>query len=441
MDIPANSSATTGAQQRADRRKHHQPAAQTAGCPHSRSAAAGRDIEPDLFTADYFNKAHQVAARLRTQAPVCLARMVNGTRVWVINRYEDARHALANPQLAKDATQLGAIARRQLAAAGEETELSALFAGHMLFADGPAHTRLRKHVTTALTPARMRRLAPRIEDLAEQLLDRLPVDPPVDLLASYAFPLPVTVICELLGIPEGERTQFRAWTSALMDDRPEITLPASRAMEAYFRDLIPRKQAQPDNDLLTHLARTSEGEGALTAEELIGTLFLLLVAGHETTTNLIGNAVRFLHTRSDLWRAIADDADVAERAVEEVLRYDGPVRMATYRYTIEPVTYSETTIPAGELVYVSLLAANRDDQFFTDPNRFNPDRNFTQHLAFGHGPHYCLGASLGRLEAAIAVRHLARRFPALRLACDPATLTHQPSAIMNGYTTLPVLLS
>jgi cytochrome P450 len=360
--------------------------------------------------------------------------------VWVIGRYDEARAALVDPRLSKDVGRLTAIVRDQLEAAGEDTELSGMFFPHMLFADPPNHTRLRKLLAREFTPRRVAALQPRIERLTTELLDALPADEPVDLVERFAFLLPVTVICELLGIPVEDREPFRGWTAALMHDRPEITLPASHATAAYFTELIAAKRAEPGEDLLSALTVAADDGDRLSEEELLGTAFLLLVAGHETTTNLLGNAVRWLLSDRYTWQRLGSEPGLVAGAVEEVLRFDSPVRMTTYRYTAEPVEIGGVTIPVGQIVLISLSSANRDFRRFDRADVLDLYRKAGGHLTFGHGIHYCLGASLARLEAEIALGQLIRRFPDACLALPLEQLHHRPSVIMNGLHSLPVVL-
>jgi cytochrome P450 len=395
-----------------------------------------------LFSEDYWNSSLKIADAMRTQAPVHRALLPNGVRVWVIGQYDHARAALADPRLSKDNAGLTAIIRDQLTAAGQEPDLSNMFAPHMMFNDDPAHARLRALVAAKFTRARVQALRPWIELLSATLLDDLPLDRPVDLIDRVAFPLPLAVICELLGVPIDQRDSLREWTAALMEDLPERALPASRAMERYFTELIADKRANPGDDLLSALVQTPEGDDGLTPAELMGTLFLLFVAGHETTTNLIGNAVRHLLEQPLHWRRLGEEPVLVPAAVEELLRYDSPVRMATHRFTTTDVDYGGVTIPAGEIVLVWLQSANRDDARFPRARDLVLGRaDAAGHLSFGHGIHYCLGAPLGRMEAEIVLRGLTQRFPDALLAADVQTLQRRPSAIMNGYLTLPVRLA
>jgi len=394
---------------------------------------------PTLFSKGYWDRHLEVEDALCADGPVHHAVLPNGVGVWVVTRHEEARAALTDPRLGKDAATLTEVMRAKQAAAGQGTFMSGMFGPSMLFADPPEHTRKRKLLMGEFTARRVMALQPRIEQITSHLLDALSTRDEVDLVADLAFPLPVTVICELLGIPAADRASLRSWTADLMEDMPDVVEPSSTAMAAYFEDLIHDKRARPSDDLMSALIHTTETD-RLDHDELIAVAFLLLVAGHETTTNLIGNTVRTLLAERTCWDAVVADPTLAGAAVEEVLRFDSPVRMATHRVTVKPFTIDATTIPAGEIVLVCLSSANRDPRAFPEAQRFDLHRSKGTHLAFGHGIHYCLGASLGRLEAVAAITQLTRRFPGTRLSRPERPLTQKQSAIMKGLVDLPVIL-
>ncbi|KAA2263856.1 cytochrome P450 [Solihabitans fulvus] len=361
--------------------------------------------------------------------------------VWVVSRYADARAALADPRLRKDAVGLRAALTAKLAEAGRPTELSGLFNPHMLNSDPPDHSRLRRLLARDFTARRVAELRPRVAAITTELVDALPTGEPVDLIDGLAFPLPITVICELLGVPVANREQFRAWSTDLVAGSPERTMASSGAMAGYFVDLIGRKRADPGDDLLSALTLANSDGDRLSGEELLGTAFLLLVAGHETTVNLIGNGAHALLRDPHRWRRLHDDPALLPGAIEELLRFDSPVRTSTPRFTSEPVDIGSTVIPANDLVLVALGSANRDADRFERPDEVDLHRPQGGHLAFGHGIHYCLGAPLARLEAEVALGLLTERFPLTSLAVAEGELRRQPSAIMNGFRALPVVLA
>jgi cytochrome P450 len=313
----------------------------------------------------------------------------------------------------------------------------------MLNSDPPDHTRLRRLVATAFTMRRVELLRPRVAEITEDLLAGLAGQDEVDLVDAFAFPLPVTVICELLGVPHADRDAFRAWSTTLVSAGEAETLAvAGRDMAAYLRQLIAAKRAAPADDMVSALVQAHEDDGdRLTEAELVAMAFLLLVAGHETTVNLIANGVLALLRHPDQLAALRGDPALLSGAVEEFLRYDGPISHATLRYTVEPVELSGVTIPAGEFVVVSLSSANRDGDRFPDADRLDITRAAGGHLAFGHGIHFCLGAPLARLEGQIAIGRLLDRFPGLSLAVDPDQLRWRNSTLLRGLESLPVRLS
>lgn len=279
-------------------------------------------------------------------------------------------------------------------------------------------------------------------EIAADLLAGLPAPGTADLVSGYALPLPVTVICELFGVPEADRTVFHAWSNELvMPASPQTGASAARALGAYLADLIHRKRGAQEADLLSDLVATAREPGAespLTSEELLGMAFLLLVAGHETTVNLISATVHALLTHPGQLELLRSEPELVGSAVEEALRHYAPVHATAFRFAAEPLDLAGTHIPAGDAVQISLAAASRDPLHFPDPDRFDLRRQGPAHLAFGHGLHHCLGAPLARTEATIAVRLLLHHCPDLTLATDPAGLTWRTSMLVRGLSELPV---
>ncbi|WP_372672713.1 cytochrome P450 family protein [Amycolatopsis kentuckyensis] len=398
-----------------------------------------------FFSPYYWDHAHEVAAALREQGPVHRAMIPRGEGekgipVWVVARYEDARAALTDTRLSKDVAGLAAILHKLLAEAGADTTLSSMFSPHMIFSDPPRHTRLRNLLVRHFTRTRIEALKPRVEQLTAELVENLPLHQEVDLITEVAFPLPLYVICELIGVPEDKRGMLRAWTYALMEDLPGRADAASQSMQDYLLNLIEIARAHPGDDLLSALVQEAEDENRLSLEELVGTLFLLFVAGHETTTALIGNGIRWLLDDPQVWGELGQHPQLLPGAVKEVSRFDAPVATATHRFTTTPVTIGETTIPPGEIVLISLLSANRDGRRYARPDELDIRRD-KSNLAFGHGIHYCLGAQLGQMEAEIVIGALARRFPDARLAVEATQLRRrQPAMIPNSYVDLPAYL-
>jgi cytochrome P450 len=353
--------------------------------------------------------------------------------VWLIVGHEEGRAALADPRLSKDWR------------SNDDWEYGALPASaNMLETDPPQHTRLRKLVAREFTPRRIDELRPRVQEITDGLLDTMLAAPgrTADLVDSLAFPLPMTVICELLGVSDLDQEAFRVLSNAAVapavDDGKNT---AVREMGEYLIELIEDKRSsRPGDDLLSALIRARDEDGdQLSPDELIGMAFLLLVAGHETTVNLISNGVRVLLGHPGQLAALRADFDgLIDNAVEEMLRYEGPVETATYRFAREEVRIGDVLIPAGTPVLVSLASAGRDPLRHADPDRFDIRRAPQSHLAFGHGIHFCLGAPLARMEGRIAVRSLLERAPDLQLAVDTGELEWLPGMLIRGVRHLPV---
>jgi cytochrome P450 len=393
-------------------------------------------VDDSVFEGSFWRDPYPAYERLRAQAPVCEVALPRGGTTWMITRYDDVRAAFTDPRLVKDhRATLPPEVRAQA------PRLPGPFGSMMILLDPPDHTRLRRLVARAFTPRRTAELRPRIEALAAGLLDALPTGEPVDLLATYAVPLPMAVICELLGVPGTDRDAFGTWSRALVDDHDDVDeQQATAGLAEYLHALVEAKRRSPDGALVSALVEVSEAGDQLSTEEVVAMGVLLLIAGHETTANLIGNAVLGVATDAGLREHLLTDPERIPAAVEEFLRWDGPVHNAPLRFAAEDVEYSGTTIPAGSVVTLSVGAANRDPDRFGRPELLDPGRDTTGHLAFGHGLHYCLGAPLARLEGEVALRSLLHRFPELRLAVPPDELRHRRSVIVHGLERLPVLL-
>ncbi|MET9696269.1 cytochrome P450 [Streptomyces sp. NPDC006529] len=383
------------------------------------------------FTADPY----PFYARLRQAGPVHRVTATAGgfDPTWLVVGHDEARQALHHAGLSKDWRRSGRFPDALVTAAN----------ANMLESDPPHHTRLRRLVARAFTGRRVEALRPRVQQITDGLLDELAARPErtADLVAAFAFPLPMTVICELLGVPGLDRDRFRHWSNEVVAPTGGVTDgSAHRALSDYLAELVAAKAEAPGEDLLSELIRTRDDDGdSLGRDELIGMAFLLLVAGHETTVNLISNGVRALLAHPGQLAALRADYDgLIDGAVEEMLRYDGPVQSATYRYAREDVEIGGSVIPAGATVVVSLAAADRDPDRFADADTFDIRRAPQGHLAFGHGLHFCIGAPLARMEARIAVRSLFARFPGLAedpAAGPPAWLA---GSFMRGAARLPV---
>jgi cytochrome P450 len=358
---------------------------------------------------------------LREQGPVVRVVLVNGLDAWLVTRYDDALAAITDPRLSSDVHD--AADQRIL----EEPPAAEPFPRSMLMLNPPDHTRLRRLVSKAFTARRVAELRPRIQKITDQLLDAVTPTGRADLINDFALPLPVTVISELLGVPADDRDGFLEWTDVMLTrrfDRPdrERLAAAWRDMRTYLERLLADKRIHPDDDLLSALIAARDDDQRLDEEELVAMAFLLLIAGYITTVNLIGNGMVLLLTHPEQLRLLREDPQLMPGAIEEFLRYEGPVNPGMTRFPTEDIEIAGVRIPRGATVLLGLAVADRDPTRFREPDRFDVTRTDNPHLAFGHGLHYCLGAPLARLEGQVAVRALLQRLPDIALAVPPGEL-------------------
>jgi cytochrome P450 len=395
-------------------------------------------LAAEQLDADYFQDPLAYFARMRAEAAVTPAVMPEGGQAWLVTRYEDVRGALADPRLYKE------WAGKLTPEGWEPDPVAGFLSVHMLNMDPPNHTRLRKLVTKAFTARRVAALRPRVEAITASLLDAMAArgSGAVDLIEAFAFPLPITVICELVGIPVADQDKFQEWSHTIVSSiaaQDEVYAAAS-GMYGYFTDLVAAKRRAPADDLLSALIAARDDQDSLSERELIAMLFLLLVAGHETTVNLIASGTLALLANPGELARLRSDPALLPSAVDELLRYVNPVNHATERFTLQPVEIGGVTIPAREWVLCVTSSANHDPARFADPGRLDLSRDAGGHLAFGHGIHYCLGAPLARLEGEVAFGALLSRFPGLALAAPASTLRWRPSSLIHGLESLPVRL-
>ena len=382
-------------------------------------------------------------AEARARCPVQKARLADGHPAWVVLGYDPARQALNDPRISKDMV----AALQQAGDVVAEGLPGPEFSRHMLNVDPPDHTRLRRLVSRAFVPGRIAALEPAIRAIAGSLLDELAAAGPgatVDLIEGYAYLLPFEVIGELLGIPAADRPCLHAWFQVLLSgwagDPPPEAVEASDGIVAYLGELVDDKRRSPADDLVSVLVAT-EGD-VLTTQELLSSLFQLVVAGHDTTASLIGNGVVALLDHPAQLQALLADLGQLPVAIDELIRFTAPVPHATFRVTAEPLTLGGVQIPAHEQVLVCLGSANRDPGRFPAPDVLDIGRNDGPNLGFGHGIHYCLGAPLARLEARVAFEELLGRYPGLRLAIgrDALAWAHGDGLVLRGLLSLPVVL-
>ncbi|MCT9092775.1 cytochrome P450 [Streptomyces sp. ASQP_92] len=384
---------------------------------------------------DFTRDPYPVYAELRGRGPVHRIRMPEGAEAWLVVGYEAGRAALADDRLSKEW-------RNAAPGLGVQQVSSGIT---MLSSDPPNHTRLRRLVTREFTARRIEALAPRVQEMTDTFVDAMLAAPDrrADLVEALSFPLPITVIGELIGVPALDQEKFREWSNISVS-APALAdrLAAAAEVKEYLTRLLTDKRAHPGDDLVSALIRAADEEGGdhLSHDELLGMVWLLLIAGHETTVNLISNGMLALLGHPGQLAALRADFDgLIDNAVEEMLRYDGPVETPTARFTREPVEIAGTLVPGGgQLVLVALADADRDPARYAEPDRFDIHRDARGHVAFGHGIHHCLGAPLARLEARIAVRTLLERCPDLALDIHPAALHWRTGMMMRGPLRLPV---
>jgi cytochrome P450 len=389
------------------------------------------DSQPvDLHDPAFLADPYPFYARLREEDPVSWFPFADERGMWLVTRYEAAQWVLRDLLFRKNPRDVLPVDR-------DEPDLPSL-----LDMDPPDHTRVRSLVNRAFTPRVVAALVPRITEITDELLDA--ADGTVDLVDALAFPLPITVIAEMLGVPGDDRDQFRAWSTDFVgaidavgasEERRQRAMAAGLTLAAYFGSLIEARRDRRGDDLISGLLAARDEEDRLSDAELIGMLILLLVAGHETTVGLIGNGMVALLNHPDQLALLRDDPALAESAVEEMLRFDPPVQRATFRYAGEPTTIDGVTIDRGQQVSAVIAAANRDPRQFPDPDRFDIRRDPNRHLGFGRGSHFCLGAPLARLEARIAFGRLLERFATLEPAGE---VEWRPSTFLRGPARLPI---
>jgi len=389
----------------------------------------------------YYQDPAGLFARLRESRPVAPVWMPGYGRAWLITRYEDVRAALTDPRLAS---------KPRWEQGGGQSPADAAGGVHALLnIDPPDHTRLRRLLQKAFTPRRAVQLRPRAEEIAAGLLDEMAAGGDViDLLDSYARPFPITVICELLGIPVADR----GWIWVKVTDygkAGEELQRVPRELGAYFTGLIAAKRAEPGSDLLSALVHAHDGAGpegvvqggALTGTELLSAAYHLVMAGFDTTVNLIASGMLALLAQPGEMARLREDPSLLPAAVEELARFTSPVNHVTARFTTEDLPIGDVVIPAGEQVLVATGSANRDPAQFAGPDRVDLGRDTSGHVAFGHGIHYCLGAPLARMEAEVALGALLGRFRAISLVVPLEELRWRPVSLMNGLESLPVRLA
>ena len=389
----------------------------------------------DLFSASFKANPHATFATMRREQPIYGHEdKRTGQTIWYFTTYADTVAVMRDPRFIKDPSKL------DKAISAKNKSLTQAINENMLFSDPPDHTRLRGLVNQAFTPRRVEQMTGQIEVTVDELINDL--TPPADLIADYALPLAVRVISDLLGIPSADRNQVAHWSQAIISPsgrglKSNERKRMMRHFVAYLNNMFAERQANPQDDLITALVQAEEAGERLNASELSSMVALLLVTGHETTVNLIGNGVLALLQHPDQLALLLDNPGLSDSAVEELLRFDGPVETSTTRWVGEDLVYQGYAMQKGDVVRVVITSANRDDAVFTCPHQLDITRSNNRHLQFGHGIHYCLGAPLARLEGKIGILTLLQRLPNLRLA-DPDNIHFRPGVLFRGLQSLVI---
>ena len=391
----------------------------------------------DLFSRAFKGDPFPTFAAMRERAPVYAHAAPDGRTIWYVTRYADVAAVL------KDDERFCKDPRHAVDRPARPDRAALSFNDNMLFSDPPDHTRLRALVSQAFTPRRVAAMQSRIQATADELLDHLMAGDVGDLIAAYALPLPVIVISDMLGIPAADRDAVAEWSQGIISPGSRglnysARKRAMRAFGVYLRDLFARRRADPQDDLITALLSAAAGGDRLSEAELLSMIALLLVTGHETTVNLIGNGALALLRAPDALARLRAGEVLWPVAVEELLRYDGPVETSTSRWVRADTTFGGHAMRRGDVMRAVITSANHDAAHFTRPDALDVARADNRHLAFGLGAHYCLGAPLARLEGAIALETLFRRLPAARLNVPPEELPWRSGVLFRGLQRLPI---
>nr|WP_235945768.1 cytochrome P450 [Saccharibacillus alkalitolerans] len=385
-----------------------------------------------LFTPGFAQDPYPVYARMREEEPIAKLMFPDGQFGWMITRYEDAVDVLKDNRFIKDMTKIFG------------NGYQSIFTSNMLFSDPPDHRRLRGLVQQGFTPKLVESMREHIQQIADGLLDAVEGRSEMSLIDDFAFPLPIIVISEILGVPIEDQDKFRVWSNSIIgasnsEEGPQV-YQHMQEFTAYLGQWFEKVRQEPGDDLISQLIMAEEAGEKLSEQEIYGVVALLIIAGHETTVNLIGNGMISLLQHPDQLRKLQEDPSLVKGAIEEMLRYNGPVEFSTSRWAGEDLEFRGHQMKRGDLVVVALDSADRDGEQFADPDLFDITRERSRHLAFGHGIHMCLGAPLARLEGEIAVNTLLRRFPNIRLREDAGELEWRPGMIVRGVKEIPLSL-
>ncbi|MDI5968834.1 cytochrome P450 [Streptomyces sp. SL13] len=396
------------------------------------------DILPSEFFTDPGPSPHAATTELRSKCPVHRINIPPGAEAYAVLGNKVVEEAFGDPRLSKQVENLPAQYR------DKATASSLLVVGNLGFADPPKHSRLKKPISKAFLPGTVARLRPRIQDIVDDLIDAFPESGEFDLLSAFALPLPLIAICEYLGIPVEDRPLFQEWSYVLSQDplqHAESELKAaSEEFADYFTKLVAERRNDLRDDLLSELIRARDEE-VFSERELLSTILLLIIAGHKTVANMVGNGTTLLLLHPEQLATLRTTPELIPSAIEEILRYEGSAAWASLRVAAQDMRLGGVDIPKGSFVHLSLSGAGHDPEVYDDPERFDITRSPNRHLSFGHGAHFCIGAPLARLQGEIAFSTLLRRLPRFELAVPPEEIAWiADSSLSRGLEALPVRL-
>ncbi|ANU11657.1 cytochrome P450 [Planococcus antarcticus DSM 14505] len=395
---------------------------------------SNRAGDAGLFTEQFTQNPYPIYSKMREEDPIHAVRFPDGQNGWMVTRYEDAEKVLKDPRFTKDLSKIY----------GGSMDQMSVFTQNMLFSDPPDHKRLRGLAQKAFTPKMIAGMRDRIQEITDELLTAMEGRDQVDLIDEFAFPLPIIVICEILGVPSADRDKFRLWSNSMIEGTSgELGATVYQHMNDFVQYLgqwFATVREQPGDDLISSLIQAEEEGDYLSERELYGVITLLIIAGHETTVNLIGNTVLSLLENPKQRKILAQQPELVNQTIEESLRFNGPVEFSTSRWAGESFEFQGIELKKDDLVVVSLNSANHDRDQFAEPELFDIQREKSPHLAFGKGIHMCLGAPLARLEGEIAIASLLDRFPEMVLAVKSHELEWRPGMIVRGVKELPLKL-
>ncbi|MCH5585594.1 cytochrome P450 [Shimazuella sp. AN120528] len=394
----------------------------------------------NIFSADFKVKSHQSYARMRKEQPIYPITLPGGFRGWLVTKYKHAQEIMNNPQFIKDPHVFPEKNHYRFF----PDDYREFFMSHLLNTDLPDHTQLRRFVQPTFTPKAINRQEQMIEELTNKLIDDIEKQgKEFCLIKDFAFPLPFLVIAQMLGIPSKDMRDFQKWSNIIIEAINDPVAmkagePYYKLFFSYLKKLVALKTAKPEEDLISAWIQAREEGEKLSEDQLFGMIVLLILAGHETTVNLIGNSILALMQHREQWEELKQDNNLIPSALEEVLRFYSPIEVATARWAKEDIGLEGQQIRQGDTIFIVLASINRDEELVPDGDVFNIHRKPVKHMAFGHGIHYCLGAPLARLEGEIALRVLVNRMPNLSMTITDEQLSYRPGFLLRGLVGLPV---